>query len=174
MGIEAVAAAIRDVPDFPKPGIIFKDVTPVLRDAVLLREVIATMAGRWRGKRLDAVAAIDARGFIVGGALACELGLGFIPVRKSGKLPWKVVTESYDLEYGSNSIEMHADAVTPGQRVLLVDDLLATGGTARAACNLIERCGAQVAGVEFIIELDFLNGRANLARYAVNSLVHVK
>ena len=170
----AIAAAIRDIPDFPKPGIVFKDITPVLRSPQLFREVIQTMAERWRGNGLDAVAAVDARGFIVGGALAYELGVGFIPVRKSGKLPWEVVSETYELEYGSSAIEMHADAVRPGQSVLVVDDLLATGGTAKAACNLIERCGAKVAGIEFIIELCFLNGRAGLGRYSVNSLVQVK
>ena len=171
--IDKILAAIRDIPDFPKAGIIFKDITPVLRDPELFAGVVDLMAERWCNERIDAVAAVDARGFIMGGALAYKLGIGFIPVRKAGKLPWETIAVEYALEYGTSTVEMHADGVVAGERILLVDDLLATGGTAGAAVKLIEQLGGSVAGIEFMVELTFLNGRANLAPHQDNSLVKV-
>lgn len=171
--IDKINAAIRSIPDFPKPGIVFKDITPVLRDPELFAAVVKIIADRWRGKKVDAVAAVDARGFIMGGAVAYELGLGFVPVRKAGKLPWDTVSASYALEYGTNTVEMHADGVKPGEKILLVDDLLATGGTAAAAASLIEKLGATIVGVEFMLELAFLDGRQALAPYDVHSLITV-
>lgn len=165
--------AIRDIPDFPKPGIVFKDITPVLRDPRLFREAVDLIAGPWMGKDIEAVAAIDARGFILGGAVAYNLNVGFIPLRKKGKLPWDIIAAEYALEYGTDAIEMHADAVEEGQNILIVDDLLATGGTAGAAARLIEDCGGRVAGLEFLIELCFLNGRKALENYHVRSIIEV-
>ncbi len=173
MSRERIAAAIRDIPDFPKPGIVFKDIMPVLRDAELFRAAVQLIAEPWRQAGLAAVAAVDARGFIFGGALAYELGIGFVPVRKAGKLPWTTVAADYELEYGTATVEMHADGVRPGERVLLVDDLLATGGTAKAAISLIEKLGGVVVGIEFMVELCFLGGRQALAGYPVRSLVEV-
>lgn len=171
---QRLAATIRDIADFPKPGIIFKDITPILQDAGLFKAVVDAICDRWADDRPDAIAAVDARGFIFGGAVAYQLGCGFIPLRKKGKLPWETVTESYTLEYGSNTIEMHADAVKPGERVLLVDDLLATGGTAVASVKLLRRRGAVVSGFEFLVELCFLNGRARLQDVPVYSLLQVE
>lgn len=173
MSRERVRAAIRDVVDFPKPGIVFKDITPVLRDPELLTWVVNALADPWKADPPDAVAAIGARGFILGGAVACLLKVGFIPVRKAGKLPADVVTAEYALEYGTATVEMHRDAVEKGQKILLVDDLLATGGTAGAAVSLIETCGAEVAGLEFLIELCFLDGRKAVKGYPVRSLIDV-
>ncbi len=173
MSIEAIAAAIRDVPDFPKPGIIFKDISPILENPDLFAEVIDRLAGAWDGKGIEAVAAVDARGFLFGAAVAYKLHTSLITVRKKGKLPRDTVAVKYDLEYGSNTLEIHADAVKPGGKVLVIDDLLATGGTVRAAIELIEKLGGKVAGVEFLMELCFLNGRAQLDGYQVHSLVKV-
>ena len=161
--IEQLNAAIRDVPDFPKEGIVFKDITPVFSDAALLRHAAKLMAEGAGGLPVQKVAGIDARGFIFGVLVAQELGAGFIPVRKAGKLPWKTVSADYALEYGTATVEMHEDAVEPGERVLLVDDLLATGGTAAAAASLIQRVGGEVVGTSFFIELAFLAGREKLA-----------
>ncbi len=171
---DKIERAIRDIVDFPKPGIVFKDITPVLQDPVLFKAVVDDIVSRWRQEEIDTVAAIDARGFILGGAVAYLLGAGFVPIRKAGKLPWETVSEEYSLEYGLGVVEIHADAVSDGSRVLLVDDLLATGGTARAGINLLEKCGAEIAGVEFLIELCFLQGRKMLPGYQVNSLVKVE
>jgi len=165
---------IRDVPDFPKKGIIFKDITPLLRDAPALSEVIETLATHHAQDRVDAVAAVESRGFIFGCALALRLGAGFIPLRKPGKLPYRTIAESYALEYGTDSIEMHEDAVSEGDRVLVLDDLLATGGTAAAAVSLLRKQGADVVGASFVIELDFLDGRAKLDGLPVHSLLHYK
>jgi len=168
---ENLKTAIRDVPDFPIKGILFKDITPILRDGKLFREAVDAIAERHRGKPVDAVVGIDARGFIFAGAVAYQLGVGFVPVRKKGKLPWKTVATSYTLEYGSETSEMHVDALRPGQQVIIVDDLLATGGTARAAATLVRQLGATVAEVDFLIELSFLKGRDRLTEYPVFSAV---
>lgn len=160
--MDALKQLIRDVPDFPKPGILFKDITTLLRDSGGLRSAIDCLAEPYREARLDKVVGIESRGFIFGAAVADRLGVGFVPVRKPGKLPAATLSASYALEYGTDTLEMHRDALGPGQRVLVVDDLLATGGTARAAVSLVRECGAEVAGVAFLIELEALNGRAQL------------
>ena len=169
--IDELARAIRDVPDFPKPGILFKDITPVLADARLFASSIEHLTERFKPGAVDAVVGIDARGFIFAAAAAAKLHCGFVPVRKKGKLPWQTLEESYDLEYGSNTIAIHTDAVRPGARVVLIDDLLATGGTAAAAANLLRRLGADILEVAFLIELSFLNGRGKLKDFPVRSLV---
>ncbi|MCY4601954.1 MAG: adenine phosphoribosyltransferase [Acidobacteria bacterium] len=160
--MDALKQLIRDVPDFPKPGILFKDITTLLCDAGGLRSAVDCLAEPYREARLDKVVGIESRGFIFGAAVADRLGVGFVPVRKPGKLPAATLSASYALEYGTDTLEMHRDALGPGQRVLVVDDLLATGGTARAAVSLVRECGAEVAGVAFLIELEALNGRAQL------------
>jgi adenine phosphoribosyltransferase len=164
-----VASGLRDVPDFPRPGVVFKDITPLLADPHAFAVVIAAIAARHRGL-VDLVAGVEARGFVVGGALAHALGVGFVPVRKAGKLPGETVSIAYDLEYGSAEIEVHADALVGGERVLLVDDVLATGGTALAAWDLLERVGAEVVAFECVVELSFLGGAARLGRRPVGSL----
>ncbi len=157
--IETLRAAVRDVPDFPSPGVIFKDITPLLADRGLFRMTIDLLTESVADKGVRKILGIDARGFIFAAAVADRMGCGFVPVRKKGKLPWTTEAISYDLEYGSNEIEIHADAVDPGERVWLVDDVLATGGTAAAACELVKRIGGELAGMSFLIELDFLGGR---------------
>lgn len=169
--MEHLKALIRDVPDFPMPGILFRDVTPLLRDPGGLRQVVDAFAARYGGQGIDVVAGIESRGFLFGAPLALALGVGFVPIRKLGKLPAERISREYALEYGTNALEMHRDAVRPGERVLLIDDLLATGGTARAASELIEELGAQVAEVAFVIELAFLNGRAALDGRPVHALM---
>ena len=172
--MEAVLTLIRDVRDFPKPGIVFKDLTPVFRDAAAFRTLIAALAAPYADSRVDAVLGIEARGFILGAAVAMHLGVGFVPARKPGKLPAKTDRESYSLEYGTDALELHSDAFAPGDRVLLVDDVIATGGTARAALALAQRQGATIVGSVFALELDFLNGRALLPPgVGVHSLIHV-
>jgi adenine phosphoribosyltransferase len=151
--------AIRDVPDFPEPGIIFKDITPVLGNAALIKSAIKGMAEFVAGQQIDKVVGIDARGFIFGSMLAHELGIGFVPARKKGKLPWQTHGVDYSLEYGKATLEIHVDAIQPGERILLADDLLATGGTAGAALTLMQQAGAQIVGSVFFIELGFLGGR---------------
>jgi adenine phosphoribosyltransferase len=153
---------IRDVPDFPKPGILFKDITPLLGDATAIRDATHAMANEFRGDRIDCVVGIESRGFILGAYVARELGVGFVPVRKPNKLPAAKTSVEYQLEYGSDRLEVHTDAVASGSRVLIVDDVLATGGTASAACELMESVGAEVAGLSFLMILDFLNGRRRL------------
>lgn len=165
-----VRAALRDVPDFPRPGVLFKDFTPLLLDPVLSGRVVADVVGRHTGQ-VDRVVGIEARGFILGAVVAHALGVGFVPVRKTGKLPWTCHTVSYVLEYDSASIQMHADAVGPGDRVLVVDDVLATGGTAAAACDLVRRCGGEVHGVEVVLELGHLQGRDRLGDIPVHALL---
>jgi adenine phosphoribosyltransferase len=167
-----LASLVRDVPDFPVEGILFKDITTLIRDADAFREVIDRMTEHYADTDVDLVVAIEARGYILGAPLACALGAGFVPVRKPGKLPAKTISESYTLEYGTNTLEIHEDAIKPGQWVLIIDDLLATGGSARATVNLVERLGGKVAGVAFMIELDFLHGRDKLEGYDVLSLIH--
>jgi adenine phosphoribosyltransferase len=162
---------IRDVPDFPKPGVVFKDLTPLLADSAALPMVIEGLAVPFAGQGVDQVIGVEARGFIVAAPVASRLGAGFVPVRKPGKLPWETVSESYELEYGIDSLEIHGDAVTPGQRVLVVDDVLATGGTASATVRLAERLGAEVVGLAFVIELAFLDGRKKLPGRELVSLL---
>jgi adenine phosphoribosyltransferase len=164
-------AAIRDIPDFPKPGIVFKDITPVLADAGLFRESITTFAEQITGLGVHKVVGIDARGFIFGAALAFHLGVGFVPIRKKGKLPWKTKAAAYALEYGEATVEMHMDAVEPGEKVVLIDDVLATGGTAAAALGLLTACGADVVAVQFFVELGFLGGRQKLPGARIETLV---
>ncbi len=162
---------IRDVPDFPKAGILFRDVTPLLGDGPAFRACVRQLGERLASVRPQAVAGIESRGFIFGAAVAAELGLGFVPIRKPGKLPWKTCKEPYALEYGTDAIEVHADAVAPGTRVALVDDLLATGGTAGAAIKLLRGLGAEVMVAAFVIELAFLQGRARLGGVACDALI---
>jgi adenine phosphoribosyltransferase len=162
---------IRDVPDFPIEGILFKDITPLLQDAAAFEASIAALAAPYADAKLDRIVAIESRGFIFGAPLAMRLGAGFVPVRKPGKLPAEVVRVEYSLEYGSNTLEMHTDAIKRGDRVLIVDDLLATGGSAQAAIQLVEQLGGTVIGAAFVIELAFLHGRHTLAGYDVFSLI---
>jgi adenine phosphoribosyltransferase len=169
--LDALKERIRHVPDFPKPGILFYDVTTLLRDPEGFRLAIDTLAEPFKGRGIDVVVGIESRGFILGAAVADRIGSGFVPVRKVGKLPSATVRATYDLEYGSDSLEIHRDAVEPGQRVLIVDDLLATGGTAAAVTELVGKVGGKVAGVGVVVELTFLNGRSKLAGYDVFSLL---
>jgi len=162
---------IRDVPDFPKKGIIFKDITTLLQNGEAFRQASNRMLKKYLDAKIDKVIGIEARGFIFGGVLAYKLGCGFVPARKPGKLPYSTIREEYTLEYGTNSLEIHDDSIAAGDRVLIVDDLLATGGTALAAALLAEKLGGEVAGIEFLIELGFLHGREKLAKYPVSSLI---
>jgi adenine phosphoribosyltransferase len=159
---ETLRKLIRDVPDFPQPGIIFKDITPLLADKAMFKGVVEKVSSHWADRPPDLVTAIEARGFIPGGAVALGLGAGFVPIRKPGKLPWKTISQEYQLEYGTDMLQIHEDAVRPGQTVLIVDDVLATGGTAAAATQLIRRLGGVVLGVHVLIELSFLAGRERL------------
>jgi adenine phosphoribosyltransferase len=162
---------IRDVPDFPKPGIVFKDIMPLLADPEALRETVDRLAEWAAPRKPDIILGAEARGFITGGALAWKLGCGFVAARKPGKLPWRTVSAKYALEYGSDALELHADAITHGQRVIVHDDLLATGGTSKAKIELVEQLGGEVVGVAFVISLEFLNGRERLSGYDVHSLI---
>ena len=168
---DALKAAIRDVPDFPKKGIVFKDITTLLKDPVLFRRTMDLLAVVCGDRPVDKVVAIESRGFILGGVLASRLNAGFVPVRKPGKLPAKTLSASYELEYGTDSLEIHEDALTRGDRVLIVDDVIATGGTARAVGDLVDRLGARVAAYAFLVELTFLNGREKLPGREVLSLI---
>jgi adenine phosphoribosyltransferase len=161
--MEHLKTKIRHIPDFPKPGILFYDITTLLNDPQGFREMIVALASPFSARGVDQVVGIESRGFILGAAVADRIGAGFVPVRKRGKLPSQTIRASYDLEYGSDSLEMHRDAIEPGQRVLIVDDLLATGGTARATVNLVKQLGGVVEGVSFLIELLALDGRSKLA-----------
>ena len=160
--VEEIRAAVRDVPDFPKRGIVFKDITPVLSDPVLFRASIDLFLERCRGLKIDKIVGIDARGFLFGSAVAYELGLGFVPIRKRGKLPYRTETAKYSLEYGEAEMEMHVDAMSAGERIVLVDDLLATGGTSAAAAVLIRKAGGHLLEAQFLIELESLHGRKRL------------
>ena len=166
-------AALRDVPDFPKPGIVFKDITPVLADAALLRDLVAGLTAPWTNAGITHVAGIESRGFIVAAPVAVALGAGFIPIRKPGKLPWQTEGKDYALEYGTDRLEIHRDACPPQARVLLLDDVLATGGTAAAACALIEQIGGTVAGCSFLLAIDGLRGAKQLAGLEVECLLNV-
>jgi adenine phosphoribosyltransferase len=155
-----LSSLVRDIPDFPEPGIVFKDITPVLADHEAFTQIVAALAEPYRHVPIHKVAGIEARGFTLAAPVALELGAGFVPLRKPGKLPWTTINQSYNLEYGTDALEMHTDAIGAGEQVLVVDDVIATGGTAAAAVHLIERAGGKVAGVAVFIELGFLNGRA--------------
>ncbi len=165
---------IRDVPDFPKAGIVFKDITPLLGDSAALDECVERLVEPYRDKGIEAVAAVESRGFIFGTVAACRLGAGFVPIRKPGKLPAKTFSATYELEYGTDKIEIHADAIKAGAKVLMIDDLLATGGTMAAACDLVKRLGGDIVGVAFVIELCFLHGREKLAGYDLRSLIKIE
>jgi adenine phosphoribosyltransferase len=169
--VERLRAAVRDVPDFPKKGIVFKDITPILSDSGLFRASIDLFVERCRGREIDKIVGIDARGFVFGSAVAYELGVGFVPIRKRGKLPYKTEIAKYSLEYGEAEMEMHTDAVTAGERVVLVDDLLATGGTSAAAAMLIRKRGADLVEAQFLIELEFLQGRKRLESTPITSFL---
>ena len=167
--VDALRRLVRDVPDFPQPGILFRDITPLLGDAAAFRAVVDALAAAYRG--VEAVVAIESRGFILGAPIAYALGAGLVPVRKLGRLPSATLRAEYALEYGTNTLEIHRDAIQPGARVVIVDDLLATGGTVRAAANLVERLGGVIAGISVLAELTALRGRDLLAAYDVRSLV---
>jgi adenine phosphoribosyltransferase len=162
---------IRDVPDFPIPGILYRDITPLLRDPGALEASVEAMSAPWQGRQVDLVAAMEARGFVFGAAMALKLGAGFVPVRKEGKLPWKTRRAEYALEYREDVLHVHEDAVEPGQKVLVADDLIATGGTAAAVVDLVEQLGGEVVGVQFLIELSDLQGRALLNGREVHSVI---
>jgi adenine phosphoribosyltransferase len=171
LSVDSLKAKIRDVPDFPEPGIVFKDIMPLLADAASLRETVDLLADWIEPRKPDVILGAEARGFILGASLAYKLGCGFVAARRPGKLPWKTVSATYALEYGENALELHADAISGGQRVLVHDDVLATGGTAKAICDLAEQLGGQIVGVAFVIELAFLEGRQHLEQYDVHSLI---
>ncbi|WP_293299054.1 adenine phosphoribosyltransferase [Pedobacter sp. UBA4863] len=166
MVADKIKQIIRDVPDFPKPGIVFKDITPLLKNPALCNEIVVALAQQLRGLKIDVVAGIESRGFLFGLALAQKLNVPFVPIRKAGKLPYKTVQQSYNLEYGSAILEVHEDAFEAGQQVLIHDDLLATGGTVVAASALVQKLGAEIAGYSFLINLDFLNGKERLKTYS--------
>jgi len=171
MDVTELRAKIRDIKDFPTEGILFKDITTLLKDGPAFRAVVDLLAERYRSARIDVVVGIESRGFIFGGPVAHQLGAGFVPVRKPGKLPSKTIDVEYELEYGRDALAIHEDAIQRGQRVLAVDDLLATGGTMAATLRLVEQLGGNVAGVAFMIELAFLHGREKLKNYPVHSLI---
>jgi len=171
MSVDGLKARIRDVPDFPEPGVLFKDIMPLLADPACLHEVTDLIADWAEPRKPDVILGAEARGFILGATVAYKLGCGFVAARRPGKLPWKTVSATYALEYGENSLELHADAITRGQRVLVHDDVLATGGTAKATVELVEQLRGEVVGLPFIIELEFLNGRERLEGYDVYSLI---
>ena len=162
---------IRSIPDFPKPGIMFRDITPLLGDPAAFKESVRLMAAPYKKGDVDVVIGAESRGFIFAAGIALALGAGFVPIRKKGKLPAKTTSATYDLEYGTDTLEMHLDAVSPGTRVLMVDDLLATGGTMAACCEMVEKAGGRIVGVEFLIELSFLKGRAKLSKYPVRTQI---
>ncbi len=174
MGVttEALAGLIRDIPDFPKPGVVYKDITPLLADDEAFATAIDSLSEPFAYRGIDRVLGIEARGFIVAAPVAYRFSAGFVPVRKAGKLPWKIEREEYELEYGTDLLEVHRDAVKPGEAVLIVDDVMATGGTAAATVRLVEKLGGQVAGLAFLIELDFLHGRDRLDGHEIVSLLH--
>jgi adenine phosphoribosyltransferase len=171
---QQIRAAIRDIPDFPKPGIIFKDITPILKDPVLCERIIDAFLEQLKGVKIDVVAGVESRGFLFGLTLANRLRVPFVPVRKAGKLPYTIKQKAYKLEYGTATIEMHTDAIAPGQRVLVHDDLLATGGTVTAASELIQELGGVIAGFSFVVELGFLNGHERIAPISDNIIVLTK
>ena len=169
--INRLAKSLRTVDDFPQPGVKFVDITPILQSGQLFRLTINLIVERFAKKRIDTIVGVDARGFIFGAAVACQLGIGFVPIRKKGKLPYKAIEQEYELEYGTGTVAVHEDAILPGQKVALVDDVLATGGTAAAAAKLIKRLGAELQEITFVIELSFLKGREKLTDYNVHSMI---
>ena len=169
--VENLRAAVRDVPDFPKPGIVFKDITPILTSGKLFRASIDLFLERCRGKEIDKIVGIDARGFLFGSAVAYELGIGFVPLRKKGRLPFKTESAKYSLEYGEAEMELHMDAIEPGEKIVLIDDLLATGGTSASAAMLIKKVGGVLLEAQFLIELEFLKGRQKLDPFTVVSFL---
>jgi adenine phosphoribosyltransferase len=171
MDIEQIKDLIRDVPDFPEPGIVFKDITPVLADPIAFSTITDLMVVRFGRGNVDKVVGIEARGFIIASPVAYHFGAGFVPIRKQGKLPSETVGEDYELEYGTATLELHIDGITPGERVLIVDDVLATGGTAQAAASLVQRVGGKVCGIATVIELEFLHGRERLAEHELYTLI---
>jgi adenine phosphoribosyltransferase len=162
---------IRNIPDFPKSGIIFRDITTLLKDKSAFKETVNALADKYKNKKIDHVVAVESRGFILGGAIAYKLGAGFVPARKKGKLPWKTHSVTYSLEYGTDTLEMHTDAIKPGDRVLIVDDLIATGGTVKAVADLVKNLKGKIVGIVFLIELSELAGRKQLKGYPVYSLI---
>jgi adenine phosphoribosyltransferase len=170
--LQRLKAKVRDIPDFPEPGIIFRDITPMVADPSALQLAVYQLLHPFLGETVNAVAGMEARGFIFGSLAAWELGVGFIPLRKPGKLPYDVQSASYELEYGSAALEVHTDAINRGDKILLIDDLIATGGTAEASCQLVEELGGEIIGCAFVIELDALKGRDKLTNYRVHSLLH--
>ncbi len=170
-GTEDLKKAIRDIPEFPKKGIIFKDITPILQDPGLFKKTVDLLCGHFKDKNIGVVASVESRGFIFGTAIAYRLGAGFVPVRKKGKLPYKTYSATYALEYGEDALEIHRDAIKKGDRVLIIDDLLATGGTLSAVIDLVKKTGGEVAGIGFLIELTFLNGREKNKDHEIFSLV---
>jgi len=162
---------IRNIPDFPKPGILFRDITTLLKDKLAFKKAVDALAKKYKNKKIDIVVAVEARGFILGGVIAEKLGAGFVPVRKRGKLPWKTNSVTYDLEYGTDTLEMHHDAINAGDKVLIVDDLLATGGTVKAVTDLVKQLQGKIMGIAFLIELTDLKGREKLKGYSVFSLI---
>jgi len=170
--MKQLSESIRSIPDFPKKGIVFRDITTLLKNADALYTAVNLLSKRYENSKIDKVVCIESRGFILGSALAVSLGAGFVPIRKKGKLPAEVIREQYALEYGTDEIEMHVDAIQPGERILLHDDLLATGGTMCAAIRLVGKLQADIVGISFLIELSFLNGRKNLPAYDIFSLIH--
>ena len=171
MTIEELKNHIRDIPDFPKAGILFKDITPLLSDPDAFREAMDLLGNRYRGENIDSVVCVEARGFLIGSALAYKLNAGIIPVRKPGKLPYKTHRATYQLEYGTDTLEIHQDAIRPGQKILIVDDLLATGGTTEAVANLVKRLEGEVVELAFLVELTFLEGRSRLKGHNIFSLI---
>lgn len=163
---------IRTIPDFPAKGVLFRDITPLLLHPQVVKELVAQMKKQWKSTPFDKIAAVESRGFIIGAILSYELGVGFVPIRKPGKLPYEKIEEHYDLEYGKSTLEMHTDAIEKGDKVLIHDDVLATGGTAAATSRLIKRCGGEVVGFTFIIELNFLKGRDKLNEHRIETLFH--
>jgi adenine phosphoribosyltransferase len=170
--MKQLSETIRSIPDFPKKGIVFRDITTLLKNADALHTAVNLLSNHYKNSKIDKVVCIESRGFILGSALAVSLGAGFVPIRKKGKLPAEVIREQYALEYGTDVIEMHVDALQPSERILLHDDLLATGGTMCAAIRLVEKLQANIVGISFLIELSFLNGRKNLNKYDVFSMIH--
>ncbi len=167
----ALEKCIRSIPDFPKPGILFRDITTLLSDKQAFKQAVDLLAAKFKSKKIDVVVAVEARGFILGGAIAHKIGAGFVPVRKKGKLPWKTTSITYDLEYGTDTLEMHHDAIKAGDKVLIIDDLLATGGTVKAVTDLIKQLKGKIVGIAFLIELADLKGREKLKGYPLYSLI---